>query len=187
MVRRRLLNLLTLLSLLLCVAVVALWVRGYCRADSMLVWAPVRPISTASGRAPGVSALNYRGSAWLWSHRSLSIAGERGHFLLNSTPPRHFDKLDMELAPVFDARWSAVLFDVAGFAAAERDGRWAIRLPDYAGAAITGVLPALCAWRHARRRHRESNGLCRSCGYDLRATPDTCPECGAEKPAIISN
>ena len=56
-------------------------------------------------------------------------------------------------------------------------------IPHAALALPLAVLPlgrgALVAWRRTTRRQRGDARLCASCGYDLRATPDRCPECGA--------
>lgn len=46
----------------------------------------------------------------------------------------------------------------------------------FAGASVARTI------RNRRRRHRESRGLCLFCGYDLRASPDRCPECGQPNP-----
>ena len=56
-----------------------------------------------------------------------------------------------------------------------------VRFPYWLVVLLSGVFPA--AWllgrRQVRRRRRRRAGLCASCGYDLRATPGRCPECGA--------
>ena len=56
-------------------------------------------------------------------------------------------------------------------------------LPYWFVALATGALPALWALLWWRRRHARAPGLCATCGYDLRASTDRCPECGAPIPA----
>jgi hypothetical protein len=58
-----------------------------------------------------------------------------------------------------------------------------VRIPSWAILTFTGLLPAMCLLRIVRGhlRHRVMRlGHCQTCGYDLRATPDRCPECGMD-------
>ena len=52
--------------------------------------------------------------------------------------------------------------------------------PDLAFILLFGAGGVFCVREHRRRRRiiREGNLICLKCGYDLRATPDKCPECG---------
>jgi hypothetical protein len=43
-------------------------------------------------------------------------------------------------------------------------------------AGVVGIAIAQARWSENRRRARV--GLCPQCGYDLRASPERCPECG---------
>jgi hypothetical protein len=58
---------------------------------------------------------------------------------------------------------------------------WALAL----GTTLCGVLSGWWLRNWQARRRLERAGLCPACGYDLRASPDRCPECGA-RPAPAS-
>jgi hypothetical protein len=53
-----------------------------------------------------------------------------------------------------------------------------ILLPDWMPLVLFLLFPAIRVAIWVRHRRRNRTGLCAVCGYDLRATPDRCPECG---------
>jgi hypothetical protein len=184
--RRRLLNLLTLLSLLLCVASVALWVRSYAASDRVthdqldvdgdfsdltgwLIETGEGGVGVSRGRlhqaGRPVDEL-YQGWAWepgepvnlteVWVGIPMTFGNRMGFFWTD----------DQSVTPYTSMRTRSVGFPV-----------WPL-------AALTALLPAARLYRRLVRRRRYGAGRCRTCGYDLRATPDQCPECGT--PATVS-
>jgi hypothetical protein len=86
-----------------------------------------------------------------------------------------------------DSKWCEG-YDAAGFGIARlevhhNDGVWAygayhVVVPYWLIFACILLLPALRCRTALRRRSRAKRGHCVRCGYDLRATPQRCPECG---------
>jgi hypothetical protein len=162
--------------LLLCVAVVALWVRGYFVSDTV----------GFGRRRPGdkgwaVGAMHGRGGAGVALVTGIdSNSGVHG-FFHDRQPPRYSGELDSTPA-VFQAlgfSWISIAppsVPVRG---------WAVAVP------LWFLLLLLMAWpawhfrtvRRAGPERRRRLGLCVRCGYDLRASAERCPECGQEIPS----
>jgi predicted RNA-binding Zn-ribbon protein involved in translation (DUF1610 family) len=64
---------------------------------------------------------------------------------------------------------------------------WGIAAPHWVWALVLTTIPIFwwLVWREGEEtRERQSGGLCRSCGYDIRASDQRCPECGAVVPSM---
>ncbi|MCY2950687.1 MAG: hypothetical protein NTU53_01765 [Planctomycetota bacterium] len=57
-----------------------------------------------------------------------------------------------------------------------------VSVPYWLLTALLAFYPARRAWTRRRQMRRLRLGLCLTCGYDLRASKDRCPECGSPIP-----
>ena len=161
-VLRRVLNLLTALSLLLCVAAVALWIRSYYRSDGF-------------GYAQRCSEAERRSDYWVYSTRG------RMTFItaLLGLPDKEIGPFWNSGLPDDPYRMEETGFYLLGWNLEQYPSYATVSAPHWALAMLLGVAPAAAALTHFRRIRRQTRDRCRSCGYDLRATPERCPECGS--------
>jgi hypothetical protein len=197
---RWVINLFTALSLGVVVALVALWVRGRWTAD-IFHWTGASlhgQVVTLYERHLTFS----RGSAWWWDRTvrsSYGSAEDAGLVLrLADDPSIGHGKRPAFVIRLPREKWSWLGFEgsrrsaAAGTTGVSRlpgavvattviDETVTLLIPLWAAAAAASVPPAVWLARRGRRRRRQRQhlGLCVECGYDIRATPGRCPECGA--------
>jgi hypothetical protein len=204
--RRHLFTLCSGASLLVGIAAVVLWARSYSVADAVwwtnwteqtltpeaLAWArqsrgPAVEVNFVS-RGDTVGVFTFRGKlllsrlvqatptdAWQASFRATYM--NRPQFGYECRPPdRHatISALDMS---GFWGRLGFGNFDQPIPGLWSGWYRW-VFVPLWLVALVSTILPAAWARRHLRAGRRARQGLCPSCGYDLRASPERCPECG---------
>jgi hypothetical protein len=150
--RRSLFNTAAALSLALCVAACVLWVRSYWRYDSGI-----------DGR---VALASHRGHFfWL---RSFSTSDARDYY---AGPVGEADQTRDIIRK--NAKWRLL-----GFSYTAVPDVGVLVTPSWFVAGLLAIVPAVWLRRRRGVRRRCRLGLCPTCGYDLRATPDRCPECG---------
>ena len=172
--KRRLFNLASVASLLLCIAIVAWWVRSYRTQDSV-AWFDITvdgpqawsDKTWGANSYCGVVAF-YRSEGSAWRQGRDETTGRRlawqGHPVL--TPSQVW--FPMRIGPRrYEYRAAQAADKYVGF-----------DVPHWLFAGIASIVPFLRSGRFLHE-YRRPVGSCRFCGYDLRATPDRCPECGA--------
>jgi hypothetical protein len=185
---RRLFTVVSALSLLLCVGTCVLWVRSYWRHDVVRrdnEWTQTRP------RA-------YRVMDWVF----YSSRGRAGFVsvAINDATAREADTVPVPRpmtwesfpAESFPTHGPPTWYRDLGFSLSSlrglRPSRWELMLgfPHWIVVAIFAIAPGarVCFRLMGRSRSYHS---CRTCGYDLRATPDRCPECGVVPTAAKGN
>ena len=192
---RRLVALCSAVSLLLCVAVGVLWVWSYWRFVDFGRYDHRRDAAAYTqslirlGSTDGTLLFTWRDVVWPWSLTDAATVSviwprqQRGWFwTLQADQP---DLTKGAAKRPGDGGWEISILGSRARSIGRQPGRepgvhgYVVMVPHAIVCAALAVLPAVSVLRWRRRRRRLLSGLCPSCGYDLRASPGRCPECGA--------
>jgi hypothetical protein len=184
----------TVLSLLLFVVTVALWVRSYRVSDSIY-----RSRWWIDGSEHHESAW------WLMAGRGRVGIGHRRQRIGQPFPTYYPSNVNWQAESSWkQARPAEVagtpfkpdgLLQHLGFRYGDFPSSPASPSPDnyyrewnapsWSLLLLTAPLPIVRLGAAIRRRRARAHGLCPTCGYDLRASPERCPECGAISPGKV--
>jgi 4-amino-4-deoxy-L-arabinose transferase-like glycosyltransferase len=165
--RRWTVNFIALVSTLLLIATCGLWARSYTTAQFAGWFGPVPwfGVLSMSGEIR-IERCTYAFFNRGWVHESYA----------NTTTSR--TGLAGEIATLDPGNGLPRRMGFAFARSAIRPGatRTALYLPHWFLVTLFAIIPAWRVW--AATHGRSCAGYCPVCGYDLRATPDKCPECG---------
>ncbi len=179
---QHLFNTLTLLSLLLFLTIAGLWARSHTLTDRFLIQDPTSRTLLESRR----------GSISVTRRIRIDSPSLRSRMEWITTPLRHTQEpagdpaIGVLIIEKADRHWSKLGLDWSStstfYEQCEPATRiWQCIVPNWM------LLPVLAIWpirwitllrRRAVIQSRMTRGLCGNCAYDMRATPDQCPECG---------
>ena len=181
---RRLLNLLTLLSLVLCVAAAVQWRRDW--SPRYMSWEPpawrARLTLWEPTAAPGDVvrfALDDLDGPGLRTQFAEAVADDGPVGLPHADRLRVAGRTGREIESDLERVYRRSVFVPYPWASVSvAGGDW--HVPYAVLVVLLAALPAAHLASLLRALHRHPPGRCAACGYDLRATPGRCPECGME-------
>ena len=170
---------LSALSLLLCVASVGLWARSYWRYDVLSHFSArtLRNPEELDFMSCGWGTIGLGRNVVVVTSSNVGLSNAVGWNLLTLRDPGRFQpkipkSAGFEWGGLGWTHWTNSVGP--GLPLIEHR---TLLLPCWVLVLLFAILPIVWS-RSELRRRRVKVGLCRVCGYDLRATPDRCPECG---------
>jgi hypothetical protein len=171
-----------LLSVLLCTATCVFWVRSY-RLTDKVSW------TRADGQRTLRSAYGHVVLGLYQADTPAPSNDPRGLKYTRDQPSGPQMDLQWVLLLCYDPSARLVQWERGGFGwmkrSSSRDLIATAAAPFWSLAATTAILPLARTAMRLRRRPRTHLGLCPTCGYDLRATPGRCPECGTPQSTSV--